>query len=136
ATGAHVVGMALVGPGSEHDRRSPAPDDVDDLHLLVAAGAQSAIAEIELLAESGAEDFSGGERFAATRFGIAASSHLAARQIDDARALAVAHHLRDRPAARQLDVVGVCREEHCIDRTVFRHHRLTILNAAVSGSIS
>src|SRR2546430_6986066 len=105
--GARMIGMALVGPWCENDLRAPPPDNLDDFHLLVASGAQAAVAEIELFAKRRAEHGSRRFRFPLAGFGRAARAHLAAGEIDDARAAAFADHLRDRTAARELDVVGV-----------------------------
>src|SRR5437667_365850 len=108
--------------------------DFDDLQLLVASGAQAAVAEIELLPKCGAEDFRCGARFTEAKLRCAASSHFAARQVDDSRSPPRANHVDDRATARELDVVGVRGKENCVDG--FFHHRPTILNAGASGSTS
>src|SRR6266566_1695144 len=110
-----MIGMAFVRPRRKNDRWTPSPHNLDDLHFLIAAGAQPSVTEIELFAKSGAEDVGGYSRFTKTGLRIASRPHLAACQVDDAGAPSVADHLRDRPAASELDVVGMRREEHCID---------------------
>src|SRR5690242_21077370 len=115
--------MALVRPRSEDDPRPPPPNSIDDLHLFVAAGAQTAVAEVQLLAEGGAEDIRCFEGFRATDFRGAAGAHLAPGQIDNADFAAGAHEIDDRAAAAELDVIRVRAEKDRINR--FGHHKLT-----------
>src|SRR6202022_182905 len=114
---------------------------------LLAAGAQSAVAEVELLAEGGAEDFRSGLRLAGSGLWSSARSHLPAGEVDDADSQAVFDKAGDRAAARQLDVVCVRAEEDRVNpcflvrdprsaRSAFLHQRLTILNVSLSSSTS
>ena len=57
--GAAVVGVPVVGVGRQDQPRLLAADDVDDGELLLAVAAQAAVAEVERLAELGAEDLGG-----------------------------------------------------------------------------
>ena len=93
---------------------------LDDLQLFLAAGAQAAVAEIEVIAEGGAEDAGGLARFAFPLGRRAARSHLAAGEIDHADAQAVGDRAGDGSAARQLRVVGVSGDEEEIDVVVHR----------------
>src|SRR5581483_900264 len=130
---AHMIRMALVRPGSEGNARTMAANDFDHLQLLVSAGAQAAIAEIELISELDAEDLRGALRFAIADLRRAARSHLAARQLDESDLETILHRLGDRAATRQLDIVGVSSEEKQIH--LFVHSAIT-LQTGESGSIS
>src|SRR5207248_1925481 len=81
-----------------------------------------------------AEDLRRLLRFAQTDRGGAARAHLAARQLDDSDGAAAAHEIDDGAAGCELDVIGVRPEKNRING--LRHHRLTILNVAASGSAS
>ena len=126
--------MPLIGPWREDDFGTPAPDHVDDLQLFFAARSQTAVAEVELLAEGGAEDLRRVPRFAAADLHGSARSHLAVGELDDASLTSAAHDIHDRAAACQLDVIRMGSEKNRING--FGHHKLTILNAAASGSTS
>jgi hypothetical protein len=91
--------MPVVGPHGEDEMRPAAADDLDDLQLLIAAGAQVAVAEIELLAKTRAEDAHGLEGLTAAHFRRPARSQLTARQLDDADAQAVLDGFGDGAAA-------------------------------------
>src|SRR5207302_11071689 len=75
-SGARVIGMPLIGPWREDDFGTPLPDHVDDLQLFFAARSQTAVAEVELFAERGAEDLCGCSRFAESDLSRAARAHL------------------------------------------------------------
>src|SRR5438105_1265470 len=126
--------MSLIRPGREDDLWPPAAHRLDDLHLFFAAGAQSAVAEIELFAKSGAEDFRGGARLALADLRRAARAHLAAGEIDDSRFASGLNEIDDRAATGELDVIGVRGEKDRVD--CLGHHKPTISNVATSGSAS
>ena len=85
-----MVGMAVVGIRREDEARLLAADDLDDGELLLAAPAQAPVAEVERLAELGAQDLGGARGFRRPDLGRAARAHLAARQVHDAEAVAAA----------------------------------------------
>jgi hypothetical protein len=108
--------MPILRIRRHHDPRLLAPDHVDDGELLLASGAQAAVAEVERLTELGAQDLRGARRLLRADLGGAAGAHLAARQVDDAETVAALVHLHERAAARQLDVVGVSRDREDVNR--------------------
>jgi len=81
--------MAIVGPHREDDLRFAGADDLDDLQLFFASGADVAVAEVELFAKARTEYSHSVESLAAADFRSAARAQLAARQLDDADAQAV-----------------------------------------------
>src|SRR6266545_2220575 len=113
---AAVIGVAVVGIGSQEEARFLAPDDLDQRELVLAALAKAAVAEVENLAELRPEDLGAAPGLALARRGVPARPHLAARQVHDPEPAAPRLEHHERAGAGELDVVGMRRDGEDVNR--------------------
>src|SRR5438477_3475068 len=102
-----MIGVPADGEGEDHDARARRPDELDHPGARRLVVLQVGIGELGVEPQVHAERLRRALRLRRPRAGVAARTRLALRQVEDADAAAGLRRLRQRAAARQLDVVAV-----------------------------